>query len=213
MGFSVTLDIAENSEQTVLRIVPFPHPSLRYEARPVTRIDERIRASVREMFNLMYEAKGIGLAATQVGIPLRFFILNLTADPQKPEEEKVFINPDIVKRHSSAEAEEGCLSFPGLYAKVRRAKKVKVRAYDLNANEVEVDADELFGRAILHETDHLDGKLFVDYLGPKLEPAVATKIKAIEDAFRQAQTTGEYPPDDEIRRQLDDWENLPMTAP
>ncbi|MDX2037297.1 MAG: peptide deformylase [Isosphaeraceae bacterium] len=196
----------------MLRIVPFPHPALRYEARPVTRIDERLRSAVREMFDLMYEARGIGLAATQVAIPLRFFILNLTADPNRPEEEKVFINPEILKLHSSDEAEEGCLSFPGLYAKVTRPKRVRVRAYDLDAAEFEVNADELFGRAILHEHDHLEGKLFVDYLGAKPPKEVAEKIKEIEAGFRKAQTEGAYPPDDEIRRTLDEWETL-STAP
>ena len=191
----------------MLRIVPFPHPALRYESRPVTKIDERLRQAIREMFTLMYEAKGIGLAANQVAIPLRFFILNLTADPDQKDQERVFINPEIVKKHSTSEAEEGCLSFPGIYAKVRRPRKVKVRAYDLDANAVEIDADDLFGRAILHENDHLEGKLFVDLLGPELPAPVATKVKEVETAFRQAQAAGEYPSDDEIRKILDDWEN------
>ena len=159
---------------------------------------------VREMFELMYASKGIGLAANQVGIPLRFFILNLTADPEQPDEEKVFINPEIVKRHSSEENEEGCLSFPGLYGKVRRARKIKVQAYDLLGNPIELDADELLGRAIQHETDHLDGKLFIDYLGPIAKTTTSTKIKEIEARYRKAQAEGIYPDDEEIRRQLDE---------
>ncbi len=118
------------------------------------------------MFDLMYEAKGIGLAANQVGIPYRFFVLNLTADPEKKDQEQVFINPEIVKRHSSIEDEEGCLSFPGLYAKVRRARKIKVRAFDLEGNPVELDAEDLASRAIQHETDHLAGRLFIDLSSP-----------------------------------------------
>ena len=110
----------------MLRIVPYPHPALRYESRPVTRIDDELRATAREMFDLMYAARGIGLAANQVGLPFRFFVLNLTADPEQKDQERVFINPEIIKRHSSIEEEEGCLSFPGLYAKVRRARKIKV---------------------------------------------------------------------------------------
>ena len=106
---------------------------------------------------------GIGLAANQVALPFRFFILNLTADPEQKDQERVFINPEIVKRHSSIEDEEGCLSFPGLYAKVRRARKIKVRAFDLDGNPIELDAEDLFSRAIQHETDHLSGKLFIDY--------------------------------------------------
>ena len=103
----------------MLRIVPYPHPALRYESRPVTRIDDDLRATARAMFDLMYASRGIGLAANQVGLPYRFFVLNLSADPEQRDQERVFINPEIVKRHSSSEEEEGCLSFPGLYAKVR----------------------------------------------------------------------------------------------
>src|SRR5215208_4628735 len=115
--------LAPESPTAVLRIVTYPHPALRYESRPVTQIDDDLRAKVREMFDLMYESRGIGLAANQVAIPYRFFVMNQTADPAKQDEERVFTNPEIVKRHSSVEDEEGCLSFPGLYAKVRRARK------------------------------------------------------------------------------------------
>jgi peptide deformylase len=155
------------------------------------------------MFELMYEAKGIGLAANQVAVPLRFFVLNLTADPAQKEQERVFINPEIVKRHSSVEDEEGCLSFPGLYAKVRRAKKIKVRAFDLEGKPVELDAEELESRAIQHETDHLSGRLFVDLLAPGAKSSAAGKLREIETQFRQMQAAGEYPSDEEIVRQLD----------
>ncbi len=185
----------------MLRIVPYPHPALRFESRPVVQIDDSLRAIVREMFSLMYASNGIGLAANQVGIPLRFFVLNLTADAARPDQEQVFINPEIIKRHSSEEGEEGCLSFPGLYGKVRRARKIKVRAYDLLGNEITVEADDLLGRAIQHETDHLDGKLFIDHLGP-LTKSVLAKIKEIEDGYRAGQAEGIYPSDEEIRKGL-----------
>ena len=94
-----------------MRIVLYPHPALRYESRPVTQIDDDLRAKVRAMFELMYEARGIGLAANQVALPYRFFVLNLTADPEQKDQERVFINPEIVKRHSSIEDEEGCLMY------------------------------------------------------------------------------------------------------
>jgi len=188
----------------VLRILTIPHPALRYESRLVTRIDDDLRATIREMFALMYEANGIGLAANQVGIPFRFFVLNLTSDANQPDQELVFINPEIVKRHSSTENEEGCLSLPGLYAKVRRARKIRVRAFDINANSIEIEADELLGRAIQHETDHLDGRLFTDLVGPLTKPTALAKVREIETNFRKAQNEGEYPPDDEIRRHLDE---------
>ncbi len=186
----------------MLRIVPYPHPALRFESRPVTNIDDSLRATVREMFALMYESNGIGLAANQVGIPLRFFILNLTADPEQPDEERVFINPEIVKRHSSVENEEGCLSLPGLYSKIRRARKVRVRAYDLEGNPVELEAEDLLGRAIQHELDHLDGRLFIDLLGPLGRNTAGAKIREIEAGYRRAQAEGAFPDDAEIRRQL-----------
>ena len=128
------------------RIVPFPHPALWYESRPIERIDDEFQTTVRTMFDLMYENRGIGLAANQVALPFRFFILNITADREQPDKEQVFINPEIVKRHSSVEEEEGCLSLPGLYAKVRRAKKIRVKAFDLNAQEVDLEADDLLSR-------------------------------------------------------------------
>jgi peptide deformylase len=186
----------------VLEIVNFPHPALRYSSRPVTEIDDGLRATVRAMFDLMYAAKGIGLAANQVALPFRFFVLNLTADPDQPDKELVFINPEIVKRHSSVEDEEGCLSLPGLYAKVRRARKIRVRAYDLQGNLVEHEADELFSRALQHETDHLAGKLFIDYLEPAVRHSVADKIRTFELAFRQAQSEGTILPDDDLIRRL-----------
>jgi peptide deformylase len=186
----------------VLEIVNFPHPALRYSSRPVTEIDDGLRATVRAMFHLMYAAKGIGLAANQVALPFRFFVLNLTADPDQPDKELVFINPEIVKRHSSVEDEEGCLSLPGLYAKVRRARKIRVRAYDLQGNLVEHEADELFSRALQHETDHLAGKLFIDYLEPAVRHSVADKIRTFELAFRQAQSEGTILPDDDLIRRL-----------
>lgn len=185
------------------RIVPFPHPALRYESRPVQTIDDELRASVRAMFDLMYEARGIGLAANQVALPYRFFILNLTADPAQRDEERVFINPEIVKRHSSVEDEEGCLSFPGLYAKVQRARKIRVKAFDIDGNEVDIEADDLLSRAIQHETDHLSGKLFVDYLGPFSRRSAAARLKEFETKYRRAQAAGEFLSDAEALANLE----------
>lgn len=187
----------------MLRIVPYPHPALRYESRPVTQIDDDLRTKVREMFDLMYESRGIGLAANQVALPYRFFVLNLSADPEQKNQEQVFINPEIVKRHSSIEDEEGCLSFPGLYAKVSRARKIKVRAFDLAGNPIELDAEDLASRAIQHETDHLSGRLFIDLLGRFARTSATAKLREFETQFRKSQAEGEFPSDEEIVRQLD----------
>ena len=187
----------------MFRIVPYPHPALRYESRPVTQIDDDLRSKIRAMFDLMYESRGIGLAANQVALPYRFFVMNLTADPEQKDHEQVFINPEIVKRHSSIEDEDGCLSFPGLYAKVRRARKIKVRAFDLAGNPVEIDAEDLESRAIQHETDHLAGRLFIDLLGPSSRNSATAKLREFETQFRQSQASGEFPSDEEIVRQLE----------
>lgn len=186
----------------MLRIVTYPHPALRFESVPVRQIDETLRAQVREMFELMYEHRGIGLAANQVAIPQRFFVLNLTGDPEQPEHEQVFLNPTIVKRHSAIEAEEGCLSFPQLYGDVQRAKRIRVKAFDLQGQEIELDAEDLLSRAIQHETDHLEGRLFIDHFAPGTRRDAEPKIRAIENSFRQAQAAGEFPPDDAIQAQL-----------
>ena len=187
----------------MLRIVKYPHPALRYTSRPVEQIDDELRGIVRSMFDLMYEARGVGLAANQVGLPFRFFILNVTADPEQKDQELVFINPEIVKRHFSAEDEEGCLSIPGVYFKVRRPRKIKVRAFDLAGEQIEIDADALFSKAIQHETDHLAGKLFIDHLGALTRHSLKGKLREFEKEFRQAQADGEYPEDAEIVRRLD----------
>jgi peptide deformylase len=187
----------------VSQIVQYPHPALRYRSRPVTQIDDDLRATVEQMFRLMYEARGVGLAANQVGLPFRFFVLNLTADPEQKHEERVFINPQIVKRHSSVEDEEGCLSLPGLYTKIRRARKVRVQAFDLQGNPVEYEAEDLFARAVQHETDHVEGKLFIDYLGPLARHAIKDKLQEFEQQYREAQASGAIAPEAELVQQLD----------
>ncbi|WP_169975590.1 peptide deformylase [Tautonia rosea] len=186
----------------MLRIVTFPHPALRYKSQPLRRIDDEFRATVRRMFDLMYEAKGIGLAANQVALPLRFFILNLTADPEQPEQEQVFINPEILKRESVVEEEEGCLSLPTLYGKVRRSKKIRVRAFDLHGRQIEADVDGLLSRAIQHENDHLDGTLITDRFDAPVRAATAAKLREIEVAFRKSQTDGVFDDDTAIQGRL-----------
>jgi peptide deformylase len=189
----------------------------------VTQIDAELHATVRTMFELMYEARGIGLAANQVALPFRFFILNLTSDPEQPDKEMVFINPVIVKRHSSIEDEEGCLSFPGVYFNVRRARKIRVKGFDLQGQEIDLEAEDLLSRAIQHELDHLDGKLFIDYAGPIAKATHSGKLRDFETKFRQAQTSGAYPRDDDLIRRLDglttpalalaQLEEVPVVAP
>jgi peptide deformylase len=186
-----------------MKIVQYPHPSLRWEARPLTGIDKRVRLQAGEMLELMYAARGLGLAATQVGLPFQFLVMNPTADPNQRDQERVFINPVILERKGSVEGEEGCLSFPGLYQKVRRAKTVKVQAYTLSGEACEVDAGELTARVLQHEIDHLHGILFIDKMGAIAKLASRAMLKDLEREYRKAQERGEIPPDDEIKKQLD----------
>lgn len=185
-----------------MQIVPYPHPALRWKSKPVTEINDYLRKTVREMFDLMYEAKGIGLAANQVALPWRFFIINLTGDPTQKDEELVFINPEIVKRKGSVEDEEGCLSFPRLYANVRRAEEIVVEAFDLDGQGFQMTLDELAGRAIQHETDHLDGILFTDKVSDGVKRELEGVISDFETQFRQKQAAGEIPTDETLTQEL-----------
>src|ERR1700731_5236256 len=126
-----------------MKIVHYPHPALRRQARPLTAIDKKVHLHVGAMLDLMYEAKGLGLAATQVALPYQLLVVNVTGDPAQKDQEAIYINPTIVERKGAKEGDEGCLSFPGLFQKVRRAKTVKLRAYNLKGEAFEVTAADL----------------------------------------------------------------------
>ncbi|MDT8438511.1 MAG: peptide deformylase [Wenzhouxiangellaceae bacterium] len=148
---------------TELTILRYPDPRLRTIARPVASVDQSVRQLVDDMFETMYAARGIGLAATQVNQPLRLLVLDLSEARDRPQ---VFINPEITAREGAQLCEEGCLSVPGEYAEVERAERISVRALDRDGTPFEVEADGLLAVCIQHEIDHLDGKVFVDYLSP-----------------------------------------------
>ena len=125
-----------------MEIITYPHPTLRYKSKPIKRVDAELLAIVREMFDLMYEANGVGLAANQVDLPIRLFVANLEADPDKGDE-MVFINPIVSNPKGSEGDEEGCLSLPTLYGNVMRPKRVRVNAYNLKGEEIRIDIDGL----------------------------------------------------------------------
>ncbi len=185
-----------------MQILPYPHPALRWKSRPVTEINAALRQTIAEMFDMMYAAKGIGLAANQVGIPQRFFILNLTGEDAEKDEEIVFINPEIIKRKGTTEGEEGCLSFPGLYGPVKRSELVTIEAFDLQGRPFEMALDELAARAVQHETDHLDGVLFIDRMSDTARRTADPVVTDFETLYRRKQAEGEFPPDEEIRKKL-----------
>jgi peptide deformylase len=145
----------------ILEILHFPDPRLRHHAEPVERVDDRIRGLVDDMLETMYQAPGIGLAATQVNVASRVLVIDISEDKSEP---RCFINPEILERWGEEQMEEGCLSVPGVFEKVIRAERVRVRALGRDGVPFELEADGLLAVCIQHEIDHLDGKLFVDYL-------------------------------------------------
>jgi len=188
-----------------LKIITYPHPTLRYLSKPVRKVDADFRKLVREMFDLMYESKGIGLAANQVDLPLRLFLVNL-AGKQGEGEELVFINPVLSKAKGSEEAEEGCLSLPGLYGQVIRPKTVHVQAYNLRGEEVNADLTGLLARCVQHENDHIDGVLFPDRMDPLTRQAFADQLAEFESEFQSRRSVGEIPSDEEIAARRAEWE-------
>jgi len=185
-----------------MEIVYYPHPALSWKSTPITEINSELRSTVRSMFELMYESKGIGLAANQVALPFRFFIVNVTGEPENTDEEFVFINPEITYRKGSEEGEEGCLSLPELYGDVRRAEEIVVSAFDLKGREFEKTLTEMPGRVVQHETDHLDGILFPDRMTESARREIESGLSDFEAIFRRQQETGEIVSDDELRAQL-----------
>jgi len=144
-----------------LPILEYPDPRLRIRAEPVTKVDADIRRFVGDLFETMYSAPGIGLAATQVNVHKRILVVDVSTDHTEPH---CLINPELVSAEGQTSAEEGCLSVPEFYDYVDRAAKIHVRALDRDGKPFELDAEGLLAVCIQHEMDHLDGKLFVDYL-------------------------------------------------
>ncbi len=157
----------------LLEILEFPDERLRKKALPVAEVDRAIQQLVDDMLETMYEAPGVGLAATQVNVQKRIIVIDVSEDKDQP---LCLINPEILDKAGSEESEEGCLSVPGIFEKVQRAEKVKVRALDRQGKPFEIDADGLLAVCIQHEIDHLDGKLFVDYLSPLKRQRIKKKL-------------------------------------
>jgi peptide deformylase len=157
-----------------LTILEFPDPRLRTRAQPVEHVDAELRKLIDDMFETMYAAPGIGLAATQVNVHKRVLVIDIS---ETRNESLALINPEIIERQGVEETEEGCLSVPGIYDKVTRAERIRVRALDRNGKSVELDADGLLAVCIQHEIDHLDGKLFVDYLSELKRTRIRKKLE------------------------------------
>ncbi|MEC7522565.1 MAG: peptide deformylase [Myxococcota bacterium] len=146
-------------------ILHYPDKRLREPGQPVTEFGPELETLVEDMAETMYAAPGVGLAATQIGEPVRVFIIDIATGDDEPSDLKVFVNPEILERDGAQQWEEGCLSFPGVHEEIERAERVKVRAQNEKGETFELEADGLLAVAIQHENDHLDGKLMIDRLG------------------------------------------------
>ncbi|MDG2126450.1 MAG: peptide deformylase [Fuerstiella sp.] len=185
-----------------LRIVYFPHPALRWKSKDVTRIDAQLKNWVAEMFELMYAARGIGLAANQVALPYRLFVINPSGDPAENELEQVFINPQIIKRNGSEDAEEGCLSLPEIYGPVTRAERITVEAFDLNGEEFAYELGGIHARVVQHESDHLDGVIFTDKVAAEVQTELQPLLDDMTGQFTRQQQEEQLASDDELLAEL-----------
>ena len=184
-----------------MQIVTYPHPTLRHKSQPIRRVDAELKAMVREMFDLMYKAQGVGLAANQVDLPLRLFVVNEKANPETGEE-LVFINPVLSRPKGNEIKEEGCLSIPETYGDVMRPEKIQVEAYNLQGELFEGELSGLLGRIVQHETDHLDGVLFPDRMSETAKMQLQPALDEFEIDFESKRRTGEIPGDEEIAARL-----------
>ena len=161
---------------SVLTILEFPDDRLRKRATPVAQVDEGISKLLDDMLETMYESIGVGLAATQVNIHKRVIVIDVSEEKNAP---LCFINPEITVSGGQEESEEGCLSVPGFFENVKRAEHITVNALDKQGEPFEMQADGLLAVCIQHEIDHLDGKLFVDYLSPLKRQRIKKKLEKI----------------------------------
>jgi peptide deformylase len=156
-------------------ILEYPDPRLREVGKPVQQVDDEIRTLCEDMAETMYAAPGVGLAATQIGVPLRIFVIDIAAEDE-PSDLRVFINPEIYEKDGVLTWNEGCLSFPGISEEIKRANHVRVRALDVNGKPFDLEAEGLLAVAIQHENDHLDGVLMIDKVSALKKRMMSRKL-------------------------------------
>ena len=164
-----------------LKIIHWPDPRLKKISKPVDAFEPALKELAARMFELMREAKGVGLAAPQVGLNIRLFVMNPSGEPQ---DDRVYVNPVLSDGEGEEEDEEGCLSLPEIHAKIVRFKKMKMSARDLDGNAIEESADGFVARVWQHEFDHLNGTLLTDRMGAVAKMAARRTLKELEDKYR-----------------------------
>ena len=165
-----------------LAIIHYPDPRLRQKCSAVTEFGDELKALAERMHTLMHDGKGVGLAAPQVGILIRMFVMNPTGEP---EDALTFVNPVIAERAGSAEREEGCLSLPAVFVQVRRPETCTLSAQTVAGESIELELDDMIARICQHETDHLNGKLILDRMGPADKIATRKTLQALEENYRE----------------------------
>ena len=195
----------ENFDPSQLAVMILPHPSLRYTAKPIKRVDATLHQVVMRMFELMYEHRGVGLAATQVNLPIRLFVMNSTGHRGEGQE-RVLINPIISRPRSNEVQEEGCLSLPNINGNVIRAKTIRVNAFDLNGQELNEDFSGFDARIIQHETDHLNGMLFIDRMNEGSMVDIVDELSFLNTDFESRQRTAAIAPNDALQAHIAGWE-------
>jgi peptide deformylase len=186
----------------MMKILNYPHPVLKYKCEPVQKIDQGLRDIVAEMFETMYEAQGVGLAANQVGLPYRFFVMNPSGKPEKKEEEYVFINPVIIKKSGRATDSEGCLSFPEIHADVIRAESIEVESISLCGEVQRFQWEGRPARIVQHETDHLNGVGLIDRISSTALLEIRMDLEDLKIIFEGDQRLGFIPSRSEIEKNL-----------
>ncbi|MBR5305050.1 MAG: peptide deformylase [Candidatus Gastranaerophilales bacterium] len=206
---------------SILKIIEYGNPILREKSKEVTKISKKIKTLITDMLDTMYHANGVGLAAPQVGENLRIFVIDVS-DPSGPINPLVFVNPKIIKKSGAISSYEGCLSFPKAYTTVRRYKNVMVKALDINGRPFikEAKDGELLARAIQHEFDHLDGRMFIDHCRNRFEannvlskynlPSIQEEFLIDEPELEEEIVTWEKQNPDEaekLRKEIEELEN------
>ncbi|MCF0233923.1 MAG: peptide deformylase [Thermoguttaceae bacterium] len=190
-----------------MRVVKYPHPILRYACKPLRKIDQGVRDIVAEMFELMYENRGVGLAANQVELPYQLVVLNQTGDPDVKEEEYVLINPIIGKMRGRVEGEEGCLSFPDLHMNVTRADEVEFQAINLKGELCSYRWKGFQARIVQHETDHLKGRCFYQQASEAAQIENRWMLDEMAECYATELERGFEPSPEQVSEAIAKWES------
>ena len=173
-----------------MKVLKHPHPILKYKCKPLQKINQELRDIVAEMFETMYAASGVGLAANQVGLPFRLFVMNPTGNKETKEEEYVFINPVLLKKNGNVTDSEGCLSFPDVHADVVRSEVIEVESISLTGEEQHFKWKDRLARIVQHEIDHLNGIGFVDRLSDTIKLEIRSELEDLSTVFDGDQRLG-----------------------